>query len=177
MESNGEGSDARSLLSEAESDGEEPAPDSDPDGELEADIGFTGRAAKGAHTVFSNSYFLLTDNPNYPDCRMTVHRRWHDEMGISQALGGRGWSKTIGVKTLADPPEGKPVRTYLALRAWMLWKFQEQGFSTKSKGRMNWLSKEVESLRRDIALLGVHGGGTGNVQADRLIRKWCPSAL
>eukprot|EP00959_Pyramimonas_sp_CCMP1952_P097751 2042987-Pyramimonas_sp.AAC.1 len=58
----------------------------------------------------------------------------------------------------------------MVLRAWMINRFQQYGFSDAREDRRAWLRREIDSLLRDIRSLGAHGGGTGSAKADAKIR-------
>ena len=80
-------------------------------------------------------------------------------------------------------PVNAEVRAFLMLRAWMLYRCTALdvagggGWAFKKKARERWLADEADTLARDIAALGVPGGGTGHPLADSRIREWWPRAL
>jgi hypothetical protein len=76
-----------------------------------------------------------------------------------------------------DTDLGHPVRTYLVLRAWALWRAKSCGFVARNHWRQRWYEQESSELRRDISQLGVAGGGTGQEVADGKIRNWAPHVL
>ena len=75
--------------------------------------------------------------------------------------------------------EPTEVRTFLILRAWMLYRCTAggSGWAYKKKARERWLADESASLARDIAALGAPGGGTGHALANDLIKEWWPDAF
>jgi hypothetical protein len=124
------------------------------------------------HVVWTNGYFTLTDNPNYPDAKVRIVPRWAtaSEMGISQM------SRTVVISHF-DSDVAEPVRSYMVLRAWMIHRAQQRGWCDAKSCRKRWFQSEVEQLRKDVVNLAVEGGGTGSVLADELIHQWVPSLL
>ena len=62
------------------------------------------------------------------------------------------------------------MRTYLVLRAWMLWRFQQESFAEQARCRKTRLAHEIDCLRTGIISFGVLGGGSGHPDADGLIK-------
>jgi hypothetical protein len=177
LESDFSGSDVQSVFSEVETRAEETAEEGGKDDsatsdqELENELALP-RAPRGSYTVLWNFYFTLTNNPNYPNCVMSIRSRWQKD----EELGSTVLSRVLVIKHF-DTDDANPLRTYLALRSWMLWRFQQNGFAEKSKPRREWLAQQEFELRRDISKLRIPGGGTGHGKADRLIRGWTPGVL
>ena len=86
-------------------------------------------------------------------------------------------SRTLVTARYDDDHDGPPVRTYLALRAWMLWRATKDGWVAKKPTREKWLTVEAEQLQADVRSMNVLGGGTGSASADELIRTWWATAL
>ena len=147
-------------------DGESEAPS---DGEADDEGVRPPRAEDGTWVVNSNEYFTITNLSEYPASRICIKSRWCKP----DLLGTKGMSKTLTIKKY-DADEQRPERTYLLLRAWMLWRFQQGRFHEGAPFRLKWLCHETERLREDLLGLGVAAGGTGNVEADKLLHKWCP---
>ena len=85
-------------------------------------------------------------------------------------------SKTLTILSY-DASEEAPTRTFLMLRAWMLWRVQRHGFIGKRVARMRWFAEEERSLKQAIADLQVLGSRTGCAKADAEIAKWMPSVF
>ena len=148
----------------------------------DADELLSGPKAKmGTHTVFNNRYFTLSDDKTlesatgerkYKDCKIRILPRWQKagEMGpVPQCKNAR-------FQDYGETPEN-PTRSYLVLRAWMIQRFQQDGFHLIHSCRAKFLAYETRSLRAAIEDLGVPGGGTGNDNADAKIRLWAPGAF
>ena len=69
------------------------------------------------------------------------------------------------------------LRTYLVLRAWMLWRSTRDGWKDRKSCRAIWWMHEHDKLRSAISALSCLGGGSGNAAADAMIRQWCPGVL
>ena len=71
-----------------------------------------------------------------------------------------------------------PVRTKIELRAWMVQRAQEIGFSSSKACRRRVLAKKVETLRREIEdLSSAARPSTGYQAADAKIRSFSPQLL
>ena len=176
----GSDSDASSLVSQLESDVEmlaeeevAAAPEADPLLPADAAVGESNsdddelasgtRQAPGTHTVpeYSNGYFTVTNNHNYLDVLIGILPRWCKE----EELGTKFLSKRVRPKDFAEE-KGHPVRSYAVLRAWMLWRTQENGWKDRKVARQRWWLAEVQKLKRDLASMGALGGGTGHSSSD-----------
>lgn len=130
------------------------------------------RAKPGTHTAWGNGYFTCTNDPAYRDAKIRLRPRWC----TAEHLQRGEMSKAYTILTY-DDTEDAPTRTYLMLRAWMLWRVQRNGFVGKRMVRRRWFEHEVRSLRQDIANLMVAGGGTGSAAADVEISRWMPDLM
>ena len=162
------------VEAEAEAEADEAAEEEGlkSEGEPEQELGSLQRGGYGSHNVFCNGYFTLDNDPTTPHCRIKVLPRW----AVNEHMGVTNLSKTLQVRRLDDCSE-KPVRTYLVLRAWMLWRFQQGNFAEHAHCRKAWLAHEIDCLRKGIISLGVLGGGSGHPDADGLIKTWVPQAM
>ena len=180
-------SDISSVLSELETDVEDvpsegcadEAADDDvvPPVELpepDADAAMVRKKPRGANTVaeHTNYYFTCTNDPKYCDVVMGIHSVWRKP----EELGTSLFSKRVRPHHFGDG-EGNPVRSYMVLRSWMLWRSLRNGWNTRKISREQWWQHEHDRLRRDIGALHVVGGGTGNSKADDMIRVWSPTVL
>ena len=129
------------------------------------------RAPYGSKTVFNNGYFTLSHDRSYGTAFMCVHRR----LCTPAELGIADTSRRF-VTTPFDGSQ-EPVRTYLVLRAWMLWRASIKGWAARHEARKKLFEGESRQLRRDIQKMEELGGGTGCVHADNCIKSWWPSAL
>ena len=142
------------------------------DEEFEQEIGLLERAAPGTHIVWNNGYFSLTNNKNYDNAVLNVLPTWAKDT----EMGSNILSRRFRILRF-DEQEAHPIVTYIVLRAWMLWRFEQNNFSARTRFRRQWLALQTERLQGDIRSLGVAGGGTGKSEADSFIKQWCPRAL
>ena len=164
-------SDAESLCSSEESDtssddeGDKPVVDSDSD-EEESEL---ARQLAGTHVVSSNGYFTLTDNRNYPDVRMSIMRQWcrKGELGVEEL------SKTVVPKHYGDD-RACPTRSFLVLRAWMLWRARRDGWCSLRSSRRMVFADEFRALKKELHIAGGGAPTTGNAAADERMKEWLP---
>ena len=173
-------SDASTVLSNMETDVEdmmaetaEVLPAAEEAGPDDEDI-VVGRKPSGSNTVqaHSNQYFWCTNAPNYPDVVMTMHPAWRSEA----ELGGALYSKRLRPHHF-DDDDVNPIRTYLVLRSWMLWRSTRDGWKDRKNCRAIWWMHEHDKLRCAISALRCLGGGAGDAAADTMIGQWCPGVL
>ena len=69
------------------------------------------RAAPHTHTAWQNHYFVLTDNRNYPDVRMSVKDCWKSVADLGRSCG----SKTLAPGHYGDD-RAEPNQVRLALK-------------------------------------------------------------
>jgi hypothetical protein len=131
---------------------------------------FGPRAARGTHVVYRNGYFYMVNAPAYPDCKMVLVEKWVPD------LGRRNMSKALTIQHF-DTDVSCPVRTLLALRAWMIWRAAANDLLDKKASRRRWWEAEIEHLRIDVRALKCADGRTGSAKADALIEQWCPRAF
>jgi len=129
------------------------------------------RAARGAYVVWSNGYFTLTDNPSWPDVKVTALPRW-TRPGF---FGNTQKSKTVVPGHFGESRQS-PCRAYAVCRAWSIWRASQGDFLTGSTSRRRTFAQELELLRAELHALG-HGGRTGNALADEMIAGWVPDAF
>ena len=71
-----------------------------------------------------------------------------------------------------------PVRSLLLLRAWMLWRANDNGWAEAKNGRKRQFQEDALYLVRDIIKLQTQGGGLlGNKNADQLLHSWVPNLV
>ena len=166
---------AAHLAEEAFAAARDSGEEADDDDSGDEAVAGAAKVAAGSYVVENNGYFSFTNDPNYPDCKVRVLTRW-TVSAEDGGLGTRLKSKSATIAHYDDDGE-MPTRTMLVLRAWMLQRFQKGVFAEARLERRRWLEEQRAKLRMDICRLGVPGGGTGSVGADRQIRNWAPEVL
>ncbi|CAK0828049.1 unnamed protein product [Prorocentrum cordatum] len=152
------GADAVGAPEVAAADAEEAAQD---------EGGAAPRAKTGTWNVWPperNTYFYLTDNPAWPDVKVTAQTRWTKGGGLAPGRQG----------TFLDHCSGR--RRFFENEA----EASGNGGGAGS-GAGAWTPDGLfiavqDGLRLDLAALG-HGGRTGCVDADTLISGWLPDVL
>ena len=144
-----------------------------PEDEEVPEIASWKRVKRGTHWAWSNPYFYLIDHPSYDDNKIRIHDRWCTPSEMQRVPQMSNAQQVIKF----DSDRNNPIITQVVLRSWMIWRFQQHGFSARTAFRANWLAQETQSLKEDIAAFGIHGGGTGCEKADDLIRRWVPDCL
>jgi hypothetical protein len=137
-------------------------------GSSSADESALPRAPRGTYVVFHTPYSYLIRHAFY--CKMALRPRWLDE------LGRHDMSKALTIKH-HDTHEDSPVRTMIALKAWMLGRTSENDFHKKKRARVRWWESQLQALRREVCIIGADTHSTGSATTDALIRQWCPRAL
>jgi len=110
-------------------------------------------APKHTHTVRTNEYYTLTDNRNYPDCRLAFHEQWLRGTGGMAKAGARQASKTLSPAVHGETRE-EPKLSYLILRAWALWRMQQSPEWLQAKSeRQLFYDAEVRKIKIRLASL------------------------
>ena len=131
------------------------------------------RKARGADVYCSNGYFSFTDNPLFRDVKVSVAPKWC----TLEHLGASSMSKAV-LPANFDEPRASPVRSFLVLRAWMLFKARTNEFRDRRSSRRRLFAGETRDLRqRIVALSSSAAPSTGHPAADALIRGWAPEVL
>ncbi len=163
----------RSVVSENEASEFSTPSDSDShatDAEDADDEVLAPRAPRGTHTIESTTYWTLTDNRNYPECRIRFQDYWLSAAG-GLGQGGISGSKTLSVRAHGEPRESPEV-TYTVLRAWALWRMrQSPGWLAARTCRQAFWDSELARLRSGLPHL------TLNPLAERRLREWAPEVL
>ena len=108
------------------------------------------RAAAHTHTVWSNDYFVLTDNRNYKNLRMRVQQRWTGPKHLGAALA----SKTLIPAHFGDSRE-EPDQVILVLKAWMLHRWMgNDGKFMKRRSRQAAWERERDALAHHVTARG-----------------------
>ena len=79
--------------------------------------------------VFGHAYFIMENQSGYPHAKISIHNRLRTEA----ELGRTTTSKTFA--TAHHDEAEPPIRTFLALRAWMLWRAHWQGWASTNAAR------------------------------------------
>ena len=145
-------------------------------GDAEA-AGNEAREARGNLVVYKNDYFTLVRIKQAAGGPLVQARIYiAPKLRTAESLGSANTTKTIMMSRL-DGNLDPPLRTFAALKAWMLWRACSGGWARAKPVRAIWLNKEAEELKRHIRAMDVSGGGTGHAEADTLITEWWPAAL
>ena len=135
-------------------------------------------AAEKTHRVkrpplWDNGYFYIPDNTGNPDVKINMHQCWSHE-----PPGGMGLVKRSKTLTPAHYGESRAdcVKSFLMLRAWMLWRVKQKGWVDYDRGRMRHFAEEGTKLQRKIAALEPRPRGKllGHARADALLQDWVP---
>jgi len=151
---------------EEEEEEEHDVPEPPPDPEESPDE-MEYRADPGAHIVEKNGYFSFQDNPDHPDVKVYMHKN------VAAAFGNKNKSKTVRPRKF----DGTKDTCWLLLRAWMIGRVAEGDWLEAKHSRFVWWSAELDRLQDLLRRRGHPNGGTGNADADDLIRVWCPIAF
>ena len=131
------------------------------------------RKTKGENVHYSNGYVTITNNTSFNDVKISVIPRWctAEDLGVSDK------SKTVVPDHFGDVREN-PVRAFIVLRAWMLFKARHNDFCNKRAYRRRLFAEDLKSLKSDVeALSSVKRPTTGNDNADAFIRWWVPGVV
>ena len=99
---------------------------------------------KGECVIFNNGYFTMEDNPKHPNAKISIHKR----LRIEEELGTALTSKTL--TTVHYDETDLHTRTFLALRAWMLWRAEWGGWASRNSDREKWHFEEGRALQADF---------------------------
>ena len=129
------------------------------------------RAPAHTHTIWSNDYFVLTDNRNFNNLRMRIQQRWTGPKHLGAALA----SKTLIPFHFGDKRE-EPDQIILVLKAWMLhrWNGNDGKFLKRRSRYIAW-ERERDALAKDVKARG--GRPSLHKNAIKKIELWAPSVL
>ena len=125
--------------------------------------------------VFDNGYFYLHQGDT--SCRMYIHEKWRmtPPLGLGRAPT---MSKSVTLSQIGDV-SGKPVRTTMLLRAWMIWRVrQHPDWLRCSESRTRLFTEEADRLLADVKNIqpqcdGLLGHDTGSA----MFRTWVPEVI
>lgn len=120
--------------------------------------------------VWSNRYFYILDNSGHPDVKIRMYDAWTTE----EHMGHRDMSKTLTPSNYGESREN-PARSFVLLRAWMLWRARRDGWAIARPGRSRQFDRDAADLERDIRALP--GPLTGDGAADARLREWVPDCV
>ena len=120
--------------------------------------------------VWSNRYFYILDNSGHPDVKIRMYDAWTTE----EQMGHRDMSKTLTPSHYGETREN-PARSFVLLRAWMLWRARRDGWATARPGRSRQFEVDAADLERDIRALP--GPLTGDGAANARLREWVPDIV
>ena len=127
-----------------------------------------GRHKSGFHTVWTNSYFTLSNYVGKSDAKLIMKPRWATacEMGTDEK------SKTLQIETYDGSSDANPpLQTYMVLRSWMLYRVQKHDWVQKTAARRTWYAKELADLEADCRKCVL------SAATRTAVRKWCPDIL
>ena len=121
---------------------------------------------------FRSDYYFITDNPKYPDARLSIYERFL----TSAELGAKQGQKQITVANF-DTETTMPSISCLVLRAWFLQRASLNGWIDRKNARRKWYDREVVDLRAAVRSFGVTGSAAWCKRAYDLIKQWAPSVV
>ncbi len=123
------------------------------------------RNPKGTHVAWETTYFTLTHDAARDVIRMRVKPSWLRRECMGESEGSKGLSRNHFAG------HDDPVRCCFAvLRAWALWRMQQNRFLRGQASRMSSWRIECERLRRELREIGA----TTNEQAAHFLSQWAP---
>jgi hypothetical protein len=131
-----------------------------------------GGPRRHAAPLWDNKYFYIADNtgPNY--VKILMHQCWTSEPPVG--LGHSSMSRTLTPSHYGES-RAEPSRSFILLRAWMLWRVHVDGWATAERGRHRQFQEDETLLEQDILRLHAPGGMLGNAEADKLLLSWVPA--
>ncbi len=136
--------------------------------EEEQDHAHIPRRPPGTYSVCTNAYYTLTDNLNYPNCRLRFHDSWVHPGG----LGRRCFSKTLVPEHHNDSRQN-PVCTYIVLRAWALYRMSQSPVWLNEKTvRQMFVENEIKALREEVQAVRPLC-----LKAEARLQEWAPRVL
>ena len=132
------------------------------------------RARRGP--LYDNNYFYIPDNEGYPDVNMYVHKHWTAKPPLG--LGTKPTcSKTVTPTHYGETREN-PVRSWMLLRVWMIWRATREGWAARAPGCCRLFADEAARLERDIQRLQPQTDGVlGHKDATRKLEAWVPDIV
>ncbi len=123
-----------------------------------------------------NGYFYSADNGGEPDVKICMHSYSSHEPPAGMGAAGR--SKTLTPAHYGESKDNS-VRSFLLLRAWMLWRVRHRGWATSERGRAREFAEEATYLKNKIAALNPRPRGMllGTDKADTMLICWVPDIV
>ena len=174
-------SSAYEVQSDVETDAEQLCDDSasaDSSGDDQA-LGLAHRAPRGAYVVeeYRNEYSWITNNPNHKDVKLVIAPYWARESELGTPVRGRKSLSKAVTPAHFNETKDKPLLSYIVLRSWLVWRLQQGKWHERKTSRQKFLARTVCQLAKEVAALGVDGGGAGCKAADDKIAAWAPHVL
>ena len=134
------------------------------------------RHPAGTWTIWECCWFYITKTPNYSDIKCHVRAPLRNAHG---GLGTKFLSRTLTPRHY-DDEWVNPTKTVLLLRAWTVWRAQQDGWSTVKACRATELLRQRERLKADLA--AAHGALVSrpllqSTAADAHLSKWVPDIV
>ena len=122
--------------------------------------------------LWDNGYFYIIDNTGVDETvKIVMHRGWsHAPPG---GMGDRQTSKTLTPAHYGETREN-PQRSWLLLRAWMLWRARANDWVSADRGRLRHFDEEVLVLERRIKGMSEPGSLLCNQMAAAKLKVWVP---
>lgn len=130
------------------------------------------RAAPGTFVKWENTYFTLTDQPEFPYVRI----RMKPSFALPGRLGGTELSKSLMPQQVGDSRDS-PIRTYIVLKAWALWRTSQGTWLSERRARQRQYEHDCAGLMQEIRNLGYGAAMLGHPHANDLLLTWLPGAL
>ena len=115
--------------------------------------------------------YYSVDNSGQHDVKIVMHSKWsHEPPG---GMGREGRSRTL-TPVHYDETRENPERSWLLLRAWMLWRVRANDRVSGDRGWQGHVADEALSLERKIQITIEGGYLLGSSNADALLKMWVP---
>ena len=130
----------------------------------------------GRSREYDNGYFKLGYRSDHPGVLAKIHESWL--MDGPEGLGRiYPASRTITASKVGDDLHN-PVRSFLCLRAWMLWRARQDDWVAAHISRQRLFTDEAERLLLDIKRLQPQADGfMGNPNANKMVKMWAPDVV
>ena len=115
--------------------------------------------------------YQCVDNSGQQHVNIVMHSKWsHEPPG---GMGREGRSRTL-TPIHYDETRENPERSWLLLRAWMLWRVRLNRWMSEDRSRQGHVAEEALTLERKTKGIDARGNLLGNPKADALLKVWVP---
>ena len=138
---------------------------------VNAESSHAKRSAK--QPLWENGYFYIADNTGKDE---SVKIYMFDCWSLPPPAGmGRSpqMSKTLTPRHYGETRDS-PIRSFLLLRAWMLWRFAQHGWAMAERGRHRQYDEDFAELLGEIRKLAYADRFLGNAEANKVLQLWVP---